>query len=160
MAATADLAGEDTPALFTVGKDGAVFYWMYDPAPPMSRPTPQGYAHVPGKHRKRKAPDTAPIQPTTAAAAANEAAAGEEEGPGEASEDGALHNSSDDSSSDDSSSGGSSNGSDKAETMKTGQSPGVGVSVESTEDGVDMLASTSGREDGEQHQQTLSFSGE
>lgn len=161
MAATADLAGEDTPALFTVGKDGAVFYWMYDPAPPMSRPTPQGYARVPGKHRKRKAPDTAPIQPKAAAAGADEAAAaGEEEGPGEASEDGDLDSSSNDSSSDGSSSGGSSHGSEEGATVKTGESPGVGVFAGSTEDDVDMLASISGREDGEQHQQTLSFSGE
>lgn len=73
MATTAELAGDNAPALITVGKDGAVFYWMYDPAPPGTDPKPQGYAQVPGKHRKRKASDMDSAQPATAAAGDKEA---------------------------------------------------------------------------------------
>lgn len=154
MAATADLAGEDAPALFTVGKDGAVFYWMYDPAPPNTRTTPQGYAQVPGKHRKRKAPDTDPIQPKAAAAGGDRAAVvGVEE----------FNSSSDDSGSEE-----SSGGSEGGKAAEAGQGPAAGALAEAAEDdadGTEMLASTTGRvtedqDQEQQQQQTLSFAGE
>lgn len=154
MAATADLAGEDAPALFTVGKDGAVFYWMYDPASPNALPTSKGYAQVPGKHRKRKAPDTDPIQPTTASLGGEKATVGDKGGVVDTEDD--DH----DSSNDDSSSGASSDGSGERAPVEAGHSPAKGASVEVAEDGTDIQASTSGRANQDQQQQTLSFAGE
>lgn len=48
---------------------------MFEPPPPGSAPTAQsqGYPQVPGKHRKRKAPDTDPIQPAAASDSDEEA---------------------------------------------------------------------------------------
>ena len=163
MAATADLAGEDAPALFTVGKDGAVFYWMYDPAPPNTRTTPQGYAQVPGKHRKRKAPDTDPIQPKAAAAGGDRAAV-VDGGVGEAVVGVEEFNSS----SDDSGSEESSGGSEGGKGAEAGQGPAAGALAEAAEDdadGTEVLASTTGRatedqDQEQQQQQTLSFAGE
>ena len=68
VASSAELAGEEAPALFTIGRDGAVFYWMYEGPAPSTDPQgqSQGYPHVPGKHRKRKAPDSDPDQPAEA----------------------------------------------------------------------------------------------
>lgn len=68
VASSAELAGEEVPALFTIGRDGAVFYWMYEGPAPSTDPQgqSQGYPHVPGKHRKRKAPDADPDQPAEA----------------------------------------------------------------------------------------------
>ena len=154
MAATADLAGEDAPALFTVGKDGAVFYWVYDPAPPNTLPTPQGYAQVPGKHRKRKAPDTDHIQPNTASLRGENATVGNK-GFVVATEDD-DHDSSDD----DSSSGASSEGSGERAPVEVGHSPAPGASVGVAEDGTGIEASTSGRANQGHQQQTLSFAGE
>ena len=148
MVATADLAGEDAPALFTVGRDGAVFYWMYDPAPPGTRSTPQGYAQVPGKHRKRKAPDTDPIQPKAASAGGKKAAvrdkgvvAIDEEDLG-------------------SSSGGSSDASEERAPVEAGHGSAAGAWADVTEDGTHIQASTSGRGNEDQQQQTLSFAGD
>lgn len=155
VAATADLAGEDAPALFTVGKDGAVFYWTYDPAPPNTRPTPQqGYARVPGKHRKRKALGTDLIQPEAAAASGDKAAVGDKE-VGEATEDDDAVSSSSDSSGNE-----SSGGLHGRETVEAGQSPAAGASAGNTEDGTDVQTTTSGRPNEDQQQQTLSFAGE
>ena len=150
VAATADLAGEDAPALFTVGKDGAVFYWMYDAAPPNT----QGYAHIPGKHRKRKAPDTDPTQPKTAAAGGDKAAFGDKE-VGDAIEDDDVARSSGDSSGDE-----SSGGANGRATVEVGPNPATDASAEIAEDGAHMQASTSGRGNEDQQQQTLSFAGE
>ncbi len=68
VASSAALAGEEAPALLTIGRDGAVFYWMYEGLPTSRDPQgqSQGYPHVPGKHRKRKAPDSDPDQPAEA----------------------------------------------------------------------------------------------
>ena len=155
MAATADLAGEDAPALFTVGKDGAVFYWMYDAASPNIRPPPQGYAQVPGKHRKRKAPGSDPIQPKTVSVGSDKAAvAGKEMG--EATEETDVDSSS-------SSSGESSDDSERRQKYgrETVEATGATrLSLEITERSLDMQTSTSGRAIEDQQQQTLSFAGE
>lgn len=148
VAATAALAGEDAPALITVGKDGAVFYWMYDPAPPHAHPTPQGYAQVPGKHRKRKAPDTDPIQPKTAAANGGRADQGNKLSEAEDDEH--------DSSSNEDNTGGSEGG-------EAGATQAQAAVADPTDDAAEMLASTSGRIHGDQQQQeeqTMSFAGE
>ena len=158
VAATADLAGEDAPALFTIGKDGAVFYWMYDAASPNMRPTPQGYAQIPGKHRKRKAPGSDPIQPKTALVG-DKAAVGDKE-VGEATEDGDRDSSSDDSSGGESSGGSERREKDGRETVEAGQSPATGASAGITENSADMQTSTSGRTIEDQQQQTMSFTGE
>jgi hypothetical protein len=84
VASSAELAGEEAPALFTIGRDGAVFFWMYEGPAPSTDPhgQSQGYPRVPGKHRKRKAPDSDPDQPAEAtpevAAEADSAAADED----------------------------------------------------------------------------------
>ena len=86
MASSAELAGEEAPALFTIGRDGAVFFWMYEAPTPSTNPQgqSQGYPHVPGKHRKRKALDPDPEQPAEAtpevAAKADSAAADDSDG--------------------------------------------------------------------------------
>lgn len=155
VAATADLAGEDAPALLTVGKDGAVFYWMYDPAPPDTHPTPQGYAQVHGKHRKRKAPDTDPIQPNTAAANGNRGL--QKKGLSDSEHD--ERDSHGDTSGDVSS--GSSEG---GEAVGVEQSRTQAAGADSTEDAAEILASTSeATEDQPQRQQqeqTMSFASE
>lgn len=152
VAATADLAGEDAPALLTVGKDGAVFYWMYDPAPPDTHPTPQGYAQVHGKHRKRKAPDTDPIQPNTAAANGNRGL--QKKGLSDSEHD--ERDSHGDTSGDVNS--GSSEG---GEAVGVEQSRTQAAGADSTEDAAEILASTSeATEDQPQRQQqeqTMSF---
>ena len=73
---------------------------MFEPPPPGSAPTAQsqGYPQVPGKHRKRKAPDTDPIQPAAASdsdeeadvAAAQHEAAGDDNSGGSHEETGVL----------------------------------------------------------------------
>lgn len=149
VAATAALAGEDAPALITVGKDGAVFYWMYDPAPPNAHPTPQGYAKVPGKHRKRKAPDTDPIQPRTAATKGDRVDQGNKLRDAEGDE----HDSSSDVENTDGSEGGEESGVGQAQAAV----------ADPTEDAAEMLAGTSGRAHGDQQQreeQMMSFAGE
>ena len=84
VASSAELAGEEAPALFTIGRDGAVFFWMYEGPAPSTDPhgQSQGYPRVPGKHRKRKAPDSDPDQPAEAtpevASEADSAAADED----------------------------------------------------------------------------------
>ena len=168
VATAADLAGEDAPALITVGNDGAVFYWMYDPAPPGTNPNPQGYAQVPGKHRKRKASDMDSMRTGTVAAGNREAS---DHVVSDAAEDG------------DHSNGGSSSGSDSNSSSSTGISSGSSsgsdeegeesrealgsegdAQADGAEDGTEeMLASTSGRAQNgtqQQQQQTMSFAGE
>ncbi|KAL3138072.1 hypothetical protein ABBQ38_005303 [Trebouxia sp. C0009 RCD-2024] len=120
---------------------------MYDPAPPHAHPTPQGYAQVPGKHRKRKAPDTDPIQPKTAAANGGRADQGNKLSEAEDDEH--------DSSSNEDNTGGSEGG-------EAGATQAQAAVADPTDDAAEMLASTSGRIHGDQQQQeeqTMSFAG-
>ena len=92
VASSAELAGEEAPALFTIGRDGAVFFWMYEGPAPSTDPQgqSQGYPHVPGKHRKRKAPDSDPDQPAEATpevAAQADSAAADDDSDGSSSMD-------------------------------------------------------------------------
>ncbi len=136
VASSAELAGEEAPALFTIGRDGAVFFWMYEGPAPSTAPQgqSQGYPQVPGKHRKRKAPDSDPDQPAEVtpqvAAEADSAAGNDDSNSSSSSMDANKHA--------DGVPGGSRQASDSAEEQ--GQ------------------ASTSGRQHTEQ-QQTTSFAG-
>lgn len=135
VASSAALAGEEAPALFTIGRDGAVFYWMYEGPAPSTHPQgqSQGYPNVPGKHKKRKAPDSDPEQP---AEATSEAAA---EADSAAADDDSNSSSSMD-----------------AKRGADGVSDGSRQESDSAEE--QGQASTSGRQDTEQ-QQTTSFAG-
>lgn len=144
VASTAELAGDEVPALFTIGRDGALFYWMYEPPAPGSNPRgqPQGYPHIPGKHRKRKAPDTDPVRPEADVTAATAAAL---EGP--------TATSSDDEADGDDNSGSSSSNSDAGD--------GADAALDGKGDdaaGEHRQTSTSGRQHTEQAQ-TTSFAG-
>ena len=46
------------PSLITVGRDGAVFFWVYEPLPHSVQANghPKRMGNIPGKRRKRKAP--------------------------------------------------------------------------------------------------------
>lgn len=44
----------------TIGRDGAVFFWVYEPVPFPVYQHPKRFGNIPGKRRKRKAPDTDP----------------------------------------------------------------------------------------------------
>ena len=145
VASTAELAGDEVPALFTIGRDGAVFYWMYEPPAPGSNPRgqPQGYPHIPGKHRKRKAPDTDLVKPEADVTAAKAAAL---EGPTATSSD-------DEADGDDNSGSSSSSNSDAGE--------GADAALDGEGDdaaGEHQQTSTSGRQHTEQAQ-TTSFAG-
>ena len=135
VASSAELAGEEAPALFTIGRDGAVFYWMYEGPAPSTHPQgqSQGYPNVPGKHKKRKAPDSDPEQP---AEATSEAAA---KADSRAADDDSNSSSSMD-----------------AKRGADGVSDGSRQESDSAEE--QGQASTSGRQDTEQ-QQTTSFAG-
>ncbi|KAL0036124.1 hypothetical protein WJX79_004341 [Trebouxia sp. C0005] len=140
VASSAELAGEEVPALFTIGRDGAVFYWMYEGPAPSTDPQgqSQGYPHVPGKHRKRKAPDADPDQPAEATESATPEVAAET--------DSAAAN---DDSSDSSSS---------LDEKKGAAGVSDGSRQESDFADEQGQASTSGRQHAEQ-QQTTSFAG-
>jgi len=141
VASTAELAGEEAPALVTIGRDGAVFYWMYDaPAAGTSiKAQSQGYLQVPGKHRKRQAPDTDPVQPAVGAEARTAAAP--------ATDDDVDSNASDSNSS-------SSDASEQAAVRSDEDEQTGDVSRE------EMQAGTSGRQQAsEQQHQTTSYAG-
>ena len=59
LASTGELTGADVPSLMTVGRDGAVFFWVYEPSPHNTTASahPKRFGNIPGKRRKRKAPD-------------------------------------------------------------------------------------------------------
>ena len=165
VAASADLSGEEIPALFTVGKDGAVFYWMYEAAPPNTNHTAAGYADVPGKHRKRKASDMDPAQPAAAIVSAEgpeapdptnthaTTGASSSDSGGGGSGDSSLDGSSDGSSDSDSASGAKEANENVPKAAKASQAGSGEDDVE------EVLASTSGRENDAQ-QQSVSFAGE
>lgn len=58
LASTGDLTGAEVPSLITVGRDGAVFFWVYEPLPHSIQVNghPKRTGNIPGKRRKRKAP--------------------------------------------------------------------------------------------------------
>lgn len=62
LAATGGLTGQETPSLMTIGRDGAVFFWMYEPSSLSAANVqqPKRFGNIPGKRRKRKAPDSDP----------------------------------------------------------------------------------------------------
>ncbi|DBA78910.1 hypothetical protein WJX77_008158 [Trebouxia sp. C0004] len=136
VASSAELAGEEAPALFTIGRDGAVFYWMYEGPAPSTNPQgqSQGYPHVPGKHRKRKAPDSdldQPAEATPEVAAKADSAAADDDSDGRSS-------------------------SLDAKKGADGVSDGSRQEIDCAEE--QGQASTSGRQHTEQ-QQTISFAG-
>lgn len=58
LASTGELTGTESPSLMTIGRDGAVFFWVYEPVPFPVYQHPKRFGNIPGKRRKRKAPDT------------------------------------------------------------------------------------------------------
>lgn len=60
LESTGELTGTEAPSLMTIGRDGAVFFWVYEALPQPMYPHPKRFGNIPGKRRKRKAPDTDP----------------------------------------------------------------------------------------------------
>ena len=86
LASTGDLTGAEVPSLITVGRDGAVFFWVYEPLPHSIQASghPKRIGNIPGKRRKRKVPGA---HLETAETAADEAGVSHTEVDAEAAED-------------------------------------------------------------------------
>lgn len=143
LASAGELTGADVPSLMTVGRDGAVFFWVYEPLPHSTTASahPKRFGNIPGKRRKRKAPDADPE-------AAEEATDGANVSHAEASTpagDDEQSSSAESDSSDAGTAAESSSSEDEEQQMPEGSDGAAGRQME---------ASTSGRGADDQHQST------